>query len=305
MEIYALDSTNVEDFAPLLTAQAVEGILSGTGTQGFVVKEEGIHVGALAGGFTDEDIYEISSMFVLPEYRKKGVGEKMLETLYGALDGLHAEIRVSFASVDSNFKELETFLENQGFEEYRVRDEQTYSVTLGALEKTRLKESKMKVVYPSFADVSEEVFTAFERKVRETGSSFIPIPLGGFLSNDIDAEASTAVVKDGKLTAYAVVENLPENNLILSSLYVGEKEELSTLLRLLRCTLSRLLDLYDRDTVIFLPTATDASEKMITTLFEEDDPALQDVMVSYRKSVNFAPFDEWSDPFAIIEEEPS
>ncbi len=36
MEVYALDSTNVEDFAPLLTPSAVEGIKAGKDTQGFV-----------------------------------------------------------------------------------------------------------------------------------------------------------------------------------------------------------------------------------------------------------------------------
>lgn len=287
MEIYALDSTNVEDFAPLLTPLAVEGIKAGKDTQGFVVKEGSHHVGALAGGFTDEGIYEISSLFVLPDFRKQGVGELLLDTLYHVLEGIPAEVRVSFASVDEDDKALEEFLDHEGFDEYRESDEQTYRVSLASLANTKLKEEKPKVVYPSFAEVPKKVFTAFEKEAGEK-AAFLPMPEGGFLAKEVDSECSTAIVKDGKLKAYAVIEKLPEDALMLSSLYVSEEEKPTSLLRLLRCTLGKLLETYEEDTEIYLPTSTEDSEEMITTLFSEDDPALSNVMVSYRKLVGTA-----------------
>ena len=286
MEIFALDNTNVESFSPLLTEQAVEGILNGTDMQGFVVKEADRYVGALAGGFTDDGLYEITSLYVLPDYRNIGVGELMLETLYKALDGMNAEIRVTFASVNEEFEALEEFLDYQGFDEYRVSEERTYRVTLGDLANTKLKETKLKVEYPTFEDLPKKGFQEFEKKAKES-DTFIPVPQGGFTSEDVDAKVSTAIVKDGSLRAYTVVERLTKKSLVLSSLFVDEREDPTTLLKLLRCTLSRLLSAYSEDTEIYLPTATEESERMITTLFEEGDPALRDVMVSYRKYVNF------------------
>lgn len=278
MKVYALDETNIESFDFLVDPKALLSVKQGA-AQGLCVKEEEAHVGALVGLFTDEKEYEILSLYVLPEYRRRGVGTKLLAALKDVLKDEDTDVSISFANISPDEEALTRFLENEGFEEYRSTTGHIFSVTVGDLLKTTILSAKAKANYPSLSDLPGKMISALEELKSE---GFIPKPLGGFASERIDREASTAVFKGEEPVAYAVVEKENDKLLSFSSLYVREGENPATLTRLLYCGLTRLKDKYSEDTVILLPTVNEEAEKLIEGLFE-GITKVEDVSVTYRR----------------------
>lgn len=277
MNVYALDSTNIDSFEHLADPISAQAVRSGA-AQGFCVETDDCHAGALIGRFIDTGEYEILSLFVLPEYRRQGVGELLLETLADVIGEYDANVNITFSAMTEDDKELIAFLDDQGFEEYSDAESHLFAVKLGDFMETKLNKGKMNVDYPTFADLSEKQLAALDKV---DGDKFVPKPTGGFSSERILPEVSTAVLKGDTPVAYAVVEKEDENTLILSSLYVDDEEN-TTLLRLLRCVMKRLNENYPPETVILLLAVNDDSLEILTSLFKEDAD-LNDTLYTYRK----------------------
>ena len=278
MKIYALDKTNIDDFNFLVEYSAAEAIKKDE-AYGFCVKEKNAHVGALVGRFVDEKEFEIMSLYVVPEMRRKGVGEKLLDTLIEVFDGQEANISVTFACVSDNEIALCAFLEKMDFEEYRSLDSHLFSITVGMLANSKLTGAKTKADYISFKDLTKKQTSALE-KVKSKG--YVPRPTGGFTSEAIEGDMSIAYFEGNKPVAYVVVERANDDLLMLSSLYVDDPDNPSTLLKLLKSLAHRLIDKYTDDTVILLPTVTENSERIVASLFGEN-PEINDIFYTFRK----------------------
>ena len=277
MNVHALDNTNIDSFRHLADPVSVEAIKQGT-AHGFCVETDDCHVGALIGRFTDPGEYEILSIYVLPEYRKQGVGEFMLDTLAEVIGDLDANVSITFVCRFEDDKDLVTFLEEQEFEEYQSDESHMFAVTIGELLETKLNKSNLNVDYPTFADLSKKQLECLSKT---KGNKFVPKPAGGFASKLIETEVSTAVLKGDDPVAYATVERVDDSTVMLSNLYVNDEEN-TTLLRLLRCVMRRLKENYSPDTVILIPTVNDDSQEILTSMFNEDAD-FTDVLYTYRK----------------------
>lgn len=278
MEVYALDATNIDDFDFLVEPSALRAVKREE-AHGFCVKTDGAHVGALVGRFTDDKEYEIMSLFVLPEYRKTGVGEKLLETLADVISAQEADVSLSFACISADELELKSFLEKNGFEEYKNTDSHIFSVTIEEIAKSKLLSEKKKANYPCFNDLSKKQLEALDAL---EGEGFIPKPFGGFTSERVEKDVSIAVFRGDQPTAYAVIERENDDLLILSSLYVNETQNPTAFVRLLSCCFVRLNDKYTEDTVLLLPTVNEESENLFSKFFDEQSE-LEDVFFTYRK----------------------
>ena len=277
MNVYALDSSNIDSFEHLADPISAEAVRSGV-AHGFCVKTDDCHAGALIGRFTDTGEYEILSLYVLPEYRRQGVGELLLDTLAEAIGEYDANVSITFIARSEEDKELMSFLEDQGFEEYSDAESHLFGVTIGELMETKLNKGNLNVDYPTFADLSEQQLALLENA---SDDRFVPRPDGGFTSKKIETDVSIAVLKGDTPVAYAVVEKEDDNTLVLSSLYVHDEEN-TTLLRLLRCVMKRLNEKYSSDTVILIPTVNDDSQEILTSMFKED-AEINDILYTYRK----------------------
>lgn len=270
MEIYSLDKDNVESFDFLIMQDAVDGIKADDGTLGFVVKdeEEDRHVGGLAGIFTSPTNFEISSIYVVEDARRKGVASKMIDTLYEVIDGIDANISINYAQMNDDQEALGAFLEAKGFEEYNDQDSNIYSLTLDQIENVKLNATSKKVKYISFDEIPSYMF----KECMERGKKgFKPIPIGGLESDSIDKRISTGIVDDDKLVGFAVIEKVDDENLMLSSIYVDSKLSMVALTGLLGKAKDKALESYDKNTRLLIPAVTEESRKLISTLFTEDD----------------------------------
>ena len=105
MNVYALDSSNIDSFEHLADPISAEAVRSGA-AHGFCVKTDDCHAGALIGRFTDTGEYEILSLYVLPEYRRQGVGELLLDTLAEMIGEYDANVSITFIARSEEDKEL-------------------------------------------------------------------------------------------------------------------------------------------------------------------------------------------------------
>lgn len=270
MEIYSLDTDNVESFDFLIMQDAVDSIKADDGTIGFVVKdeEEDRHVGGLAGTFTSPTNFEISSIYVAEDARRKGVGTKMIDTLYEIIDGLNATVSINYAKMNDDQEALGAFLEALGFDEYNVEDGNIFSLTLGQIEGVKLNATSKKVKYVSFDDIPSYMIKEWEDKAKK---GFKPVPVGGLGSDSIDRKISTGIIDNDKLVGFAVIEKIDDSNLMLSSIYIDSKLSMVALTGLLGKAKEKALDKYDESTRLLIPVVTEESKKLISTLFTEED----------------------------------
>ncbi|MBQ7707800.1 MAG: GNAT family N-acetyltransferase [Lachnospiraceae bacterium] len=280
MKIYALDKTNIDDFNFLVEYSAAEAIKRDE-AYGFCVKEKNAHVGALVGRFVDEKEFEIMSLYVVPEARRKGVGEKLLDTLVEVLDEKEANLSITFACVSDSDKDLCAFLEKMEFDEYKSLDSHMFSVTVGMLANSKIAGTKPGSEFISFNNLTKKQLSALE-KVKSKG--YVPRPSGGFTSQAIEADMSIAYFEKDKPMAYVVVEHENDDLLMLSSLYVHDPDQPTTLLKLLKSLAYHLTEKYTDDTVLLIPTVTDSSERLVTSLFGEN-PEINDILYTYRKYI--------------------
>lgn len=292
MNVHALDETNIDEFPFLVTKEAASAIRRKE-AQGLCVEDEGAHVGAITGQFVTPDEYKILSFYVLPEARNRGVGELLLASLAEIFEDLDVTLVLSFAALTDDERQLQSFLEYHDFEEGHKPGTHMFCITLGDLAKTKLKIQKSQAVYPSFSELSEKQLKQMD-EMKSKG--FIPKPVGGFSSKDIDRSVSTAVLQDGKPIAYAVVEAYEDKFLSLSALFVRDPEQPTTLLRLLRSVAIRAMEKYKPETKFVFPTVNKNARLLFEGLFEEGTD-LEDLMYTYRKFLPGTverPFDDMS-----------
>ncbi len=261
----ALDKDNVRDFNFLVVPAAVNAIETSDGTSGFAVKDGDRYVGAIAGRYTDVNDFIISSIFVVPDMRRRGIGTYMLNTLYDLMgeedtSTIRADVNHSLTIKDENA--LEGFLKKAGFVEYMNEDVATYLAELSAVAALKLDApAKASGILP-FSGIDNKVFENFISPKEK----FVPIPEGGFFDPSIDREVSMGMVVSNKLVGFAIVRNINEGDLIMDALYV-EKGGYGELLSLLAAAQTKVVKKYPPHTKMFFVVTNDKVREFIEKLF--------------------------------------
>ena len=285
---YALDAENAGSFAFLLDPDTIRRLESGDGTAGFLVQHDWAHVGALCGRFISAGEYEISWLYVLPQYRKQGAGAFMLQTLYDLLKDKDVEVSLSFLRTDRDTMGLCDFLEKQGFSEYAVTGQEVFSARLSDIYRTKLPKARIDEPIVSFDTLPDYVFKEFTAKA---GDGFAPLPEGGFFDEAIDRKLSLGVLSEDrkKLLGYVILERYAEDALIFSALYLDKSLDQTALICLISTLMERAAELCDMGTRLFIPVVNDKVGDLLERLFS--DKVFQEVSVSYRRKLQAAAFD--------------
>ena len=264
-------------FASLLLPDAAAAIERGEPVTAIGIAQEEVACGALAG-YVENGCFQVISLYVAPDYRRLGGARLMV----GQLEALLSEepdiwaVEISFTTAEPDNETMIPFLSSMGYSLENDMGRNIYTFTLGQLEKaeTLAQPASRSLRIRPFSQLSEDMLRAAQKRGIATGS---PLPQSMLTGPQVERELSYALVRDGKIEAYAVVDRSCCGVLTLCGLWVGENQPM-VLYSLLKTVISRALELYPPDTCVALQVTNDQSLRLIHGLV----PDAKKISYTYR-----------------------
>lgn len=207
-------------YASLLSDVAIATILTGEDTIAFGVEEDGVPMGAICGR-PQGDCMVLLSLFVHPDYRRRGVAQMLLDEFqwaaFGCLSADHIQVEYCMLSPET-MEGLSATLTKAGYYFYETNGEHTYETTVGEL------------CTPEAVSDSAQPLTEIGKlhcnkiaKIlqREVGTE------GNVLPSSTDLALSHGIVKSGEVVAFFWVERLGDVIRIGALHGTGNPRELS------------------------------------------------------------------------------
>lgn len=104
----------IDSIAHMLAPEIVSAVKKGLPATALAVVEDDTAVGAL-GGAVDENTFEIVSIYVSPDSRRKGAGTALMKTLFELADAEDLTVRAEYTPMDPEGRTIEPFLIALGF----------------------------------------------------------------------------------------------------------------------------------------------------------------------------------------------
>ena len=171
------------------------------------------------------------------------------------------------------------FLEAMGFLQESDGGRNIYTFALGDLEQmkvTKVSGHENGHVRP-FSHLSEDLLHAAQKRSVALGT---PQPEQTLTGKELEPELSHALVKDGRIEAYAVVDHSCCGMLTLCALWIEDSNR-ATLNTLVKSVIARAQELYPPQTRVAMQAVNDQSRRLILKLV----PQAGKVSYTYRLTV--------------------
>ena len=166
LELYRVEEAQIMKYSPLFTQEAVAELAAGTAI-GMIAVEENIACGAICMKLMEGDqegMLDLISLYVVPEYRRKGVAGtlflEMMENVFEATDGIVHYCRYVG---EKNSEDVRKFLEQAGFVFEEEELAGSFLMTVKDLEKAPLNGFRASLP-ADYRMVSVPELSALERK---------------------------------------------------------------------------------------------------------------------------------------------
>ncbi len=241
----------------------------------FLAAYERYAAGAVAGSI-ERGVFDIESIYVAPEYRRKGIGRALIERLRMALLSKDILIRAEYTLENREKEPLSVFFRRNGFQRDKIKIPCFYVSSLGEMryeeEENRIRNRQNEPVL-SFRDVPESVLkTASAYSQNE----MYPIPKGGLLSEKVDKDLSFCALINGRVMAYIAVYKDEEGLIEIPALW-SKAPDPKILMAMLKKTADACLVKYPPKERAAMMAINSISEKIIKHLF----PKAEAVSYSY------------------------
>lgn len=279
MEFGMIDAADAGAFEPLLLPQAVEALQRGEPLTVMGIMQEDTACGALAG-YVSDGCFHLISLYVAPDYRRQGGARRMLrelETLLWDEPDIGA-MEVTFTTAEADNETLLPFLETLQFLQEDDGGKNIYTFTLGQLKTVKQpkavneKDGRVR----AFSQLSEDLLRAAQKRSVALGT---PQPEQTLTSPQLERELSYAVVKNGRIEAYAAVDHSCCGALTLCALWIGDTDRM-LLNTLLKTVIARAQETYPPQTMVAMQTVNDQSLRLLQRLA----PDARKVSYTYRRT---------------------
>ena len=267
IKIYAISKDEAEKTAALLLPDAAEALSEGLPVTAFAAVEDDTAIGAVAGVIND-GIFDITSLFVDPEHRRRGAGRALIRRLDELLADEDTGMMVRYTLQSADNESLLPFFSALGFRETPLSYPAFFMGQVADLkEESSVKDREDKSIH-SFDEVQDTVLRTASNKSFKEG---LPLPEDGLLAGSVDREISFCVMKEGKIMAYVTAEDRGDDLLEISSLWSGLDNPVELLVMLQRL-ISAITAKYPPDTRIMMLATNETVYRLIDRLFYNVEP---------------------------------
>lgn len=263
-------------FRSLLLPETANALAAGEPVTALALTQDDVAIGAVAG-YLENGRFQISSLYVAPDYRRCGGGRMLLEELFWILDGHASGMDIRFTVTQPEHRTLIPFLEAIGFDKGRDNGETIYLTTLGKAVETPFFAVKTKGPETPFSELSDGTLSLMSKAAMVANA---PLPEGGLLAKTVDREISAAHISGSKADAYVIFDTSWSGGLTLSAAWSGSKDP-TVLPLLLRSAVARMREKYPPETQIAVQAVNTASAALIRTLLPGAET------ISYNYSCSF------------------
>ena len=281
MQLGIIADDDMWAFEPLLLPQAVEALHSGEPLTVMGIMQEDTACGALAG-YVANGCFHVVSLYVAPGYRCQGGASMMVHTMENLLwaEPDIGAMEIEFTTAEADNETLLPFLKTLQFMQEDDGGRNIYTFTLGQLKPVSLpkysKDKEREGRIRSFAQLPEDVLRAAQKRSIALGS---PQPEQMLTSPQLERELSYAVVKNGRVEAYAAVDHSCCGALTLCALWIGDTNRM-LLNTLLKTVIAQAQETYPSQTRVAMQAVNDQSLRLIRKLA----PQARKVSYTYRRT---------------------
>ncbi len=280
-EVGILDDADLEPFLPLLLPEVAEALGRGDPliVMGLVMDQ--VACGCLAG-YILGDCFYIESFYVAPAYRRKGGGSFMINRLTELIESTPeiGSMALTFTVAQPDNEPLLPFLEKKKFILEPDNGYNVYLFKLGDLKDVdpgQISRQCSGGEIRAFSQLSDEMLRAAQKRSVSLGT---PHPQQMLTSKEIERDLSFALVKDGRIEAYAAMDHSCCDVLTLSALWIGDASR-TTLNALLKTVIVYAKKSYPPETPAALQAVNEQSHRLMQRLL----PQAKKVSYSYRRVV--------------------
>ena len=265
VSIYTIGPKEADYAAPLLTPEAVTLIQSGE-SFGMALTEEGETRAAACARFSpdNETILELISLYVAPEFRRRGLGSTLLmELLERTMEATDASVRFLTAMFLSGDQALTAMLTQFGFEITRDETALSWQVTLDQLRDSVLMKTPAGLpvsasLYPLASLPSYQI-----RQLVQTLKEHQIDMLSYEQLRQAHQQASHVLLdENGQPTACAVFTVSDSSHITLSQFFTAHKKP-SPSIAVLQASAKILLEQLPPTAVLEIPTLTSSTSKLV------------------------------------------
>ncbi len=279
IRIYPVGMNEAEDISGYLMPEVETALKKGLPVTAYAAAYDGTIAGAIAGAI-DNEVFEIWSLYVDPEYRRRGVGSALIHTLEKLVEDFGIEdqddtfipIRAKYTEENEDNEALLPFFRAMHYTEDPIPYPMYYIEYLDDLKSREDIPAKV-------SDKSDDIIMTFE----EAGTRLLkaanhvsaqggyPTPQGGLTSDSVIADLSFCAVRDGKIQAYVTIEDFGDDLIEVSSIWTGLDNPVELLAMLLKL-IDALKARYPGDTKIAMLATNERAYKLIEYLFSYVKP---------------------------------
>ncbi len=250
IKIMAAGKEQADIVAPYMTGETSEALKTGIPlTVLAAVDKDGV-MGVLAG-VLDQEVFRIDSLFVDPDKRRLGAGRALIESLDRIFPEGDRAVRAEFNIETEDNGTLEGFLRAMDFEEEDI-DYPVYYLSY---------------VRDFYSAAGSKPENAEIRSFADTGEKL----LKGLVSEKTDRDSSFCILKDGKLAAFIVVEQVDDELIKIAALYSSLNDPRETI-SMINCAGEALKKNYELFTRVAMLAVNPTSKKVVEYFFDDPEP---------------------------------
>ena len=276
--ISMITEKGIDSVAGMLAPEIAAAVKKGLPVTALAVVEDDTAIGAL-GGAIDRDTFEIVSIYVTPEHRRKGAGTALMKELFELADAEDLMVRAEYTPVDSEGRTLEPFFraldflqEDLALPVYYVDELRNFT-----LDSRSLPGSRSEIL--TFEETPAKVLN--EAMAQRDENEGLLAEMDDYIDH-IEKDMSFAAVDRGEIKSCVLTERVGQRMIQLSPVWSAEGD-----IRDVRLMLSFVLDEirknFSPDTRIITP----ALDNMIREIVDEVYGTSVAVTLSFFKT-NFA-----------------